>query len=128
MDQVVFWHRVRPKDAACSGGSSAGVRNYLFPHDAVFAWALVAKGSTISMSAGCNEYWQYEAKANELTMGFVPFPASLSGEGATPEVAIMQSGKLAQYGKSSQPIQSSCSYQNFNPVVNLVGPGVNSGN
>ncbi|KAK3678381.1 hypothetical protein LTR78_001678 [Recurvomyces mirabilis] len=126
MDQVVFWHRIHPKGATCSGGSSTAVRNAQYPDDAVFAWALVKEKSTISMSVGSNQYWTFEADNNGPATGMVPFPSDL-GNGVTPEVAIMRNGQAVQSGKSSQVVQGYCTYQNFNPVVNLVGPGINVG-
>jgi len=127
MDQVVFWHRVHPKAAICTGGSAAAIRNNLYPEDAVFAWALVSRQSTISMSIGSNQYWTFEADNTGPAMGFVPFPAYVSGDGDTPQVAIVQNGKTVAVSKSAQPVASNCGWQNFNPVVNLVGDGMNTG-
>lgn len=127
MDQVVFWHRIHPKAATCSGGSSTGVRNYLYPDDAVFAWALVSESSTISMSVGSNQYWTFEADSSGPTMGMVPFPSYVSEDGDTPQVAIMRNGETLYEANSTQPVSSYCSYQNFNPVVGLVGQGINTG-
>lgn len=126
MDQVVFWHRVHPKATVCTGGSSTGVRNYLYPDDAVFAWALVTEDSTISMSVGSNQYWTFTANSSGPSMGMVPFPSYISEGGVTPEVAIMRNGQTIQIANSSQPISSACAWQNFNPVVTLVGQGINS--
>lgn len=124
-DQVVFWHRIHPKAATCAGGTSTGVRNSEYPEDAVFAWALVKDNATISMSVGSNQYWTFEADWTGPSMSMVPFPSDL-GDGVTPQVAIMRDGQAIQTGSSSQPISDDCPYQNFNPVVNLVGPGINS--
>ncbi|KAK5108034.1 hypothetical protein LTR62_008869 [Meristemomyces frigidus] len=126
MDQVVFWHRIHPKASTCSGGSSQPVRNAQYTDDAVFAWALVSDKSTISMSIGSNQYWTFEADASGPAMGMVPFPSDL-GDGAVPTVAIMRNGQAIHTASSSQKVQGYCTYQNFNPVVNLVGPGINSG-
>lgn len=127
MDQVVFWHRNHPKATVCTGGASTGIRNYLYPEDAVFAWALVSEKSTISMSVGSNQYWTFEADSSGPQMGFVPFPASVDGTGVTPSVAIMRDGKTIHESSSAQSVSSDCAWQNFNPVVNLVGPGLNTG-
>ncbi|EMC93240.1 glycoside hydrolase family 71 protein [Baudoinia panamericana UAMH 10762] len=123
-DQVVFWHRVHPKDAVCTGGSSTGIRNNDMPEDAVFAWALVSENSTISMTVGSNQYWNFEADNSGPTMNMVPFPSDLTGNGVTPIVAIMRNGQLLGVSNSSQAISSDCAYQNYNPVVGLVGPGL----
>ena len=125
MDQVVFWHRVHPRNAICGGGSS--IRNSGYPDDAVFAWALVKEKSTISMSVGSNQYWTFDADGSGPSMNMVPFPSGISYDGVTPEVSIMRNGQVVESGKSSRPISSYCDYQNFNPVVNLIGEGVNSG-
>lgn len=122
-DQVVFWHRLHPKATVCQGGSSTGIRNYNYPDDAVFAWALVKESSTISMSIGDNKYWTFKAGPYGPAMGMVPFPEYVPGDGVTPEVSIMRNGEVVHTGKSSQPVASNCAWQNFNPVVNLVGSG-----
>ncbi|EME38448.1 glycoside hydrolase family 71 protein [Dothistroma septosporum NZE10] len=121
MDQVVFWHRIHPKGTVCTGGSSTGIRNNEFPEDAVFAWALVSSAATISMSIGSNQYWTFSADSSGPAFGMVPFPMYVPGTGVTPEVAIIRGGKTVQINKSSQPVSSDCAWQNFNPVVNLVG-------
>ncbi|KAK4544089.1 hypothetical protein LTR36_004587 [Oleoguttula mirabilis] len=127
MDQVVFWHRIHPKATVCTGGSETGVRNYLFPEDAVFAWALVSESSTISMSIGSNQYWTFDADGSGPSMGMVPFPSDVSGDGVTPQVSIMRNGEVLHYANSSMAVSTDCSYQNFNPVVGLVGDGTNTG-
>lgn len=126
MDQVVFWHRVHPKATVCTGGSSTGVRNFEYPEDAVFAWALVKEPSTISMTVGSNQYWTFPASNSGPAMGMVPFPSYVSGDGVTPEVSILRNGQTIEYAKSTHSISSNCAWQNFNPVVSLVGAGVNS--
>lgn len=126
MDQVVFWYRVHPKDASCPMGASTSIRNSDYVNDAVFAWALVKDSSTISMSVGSNKYYQFHADASGPTMGTVPFPSDL-GSGVTPEVAIMRNGNMIEHAKGSQVITSSCEWENYNPNVNLVGGGINSG-
>lgn len=123
MDQVVYWHRIHPKGTTCIGGSHTGIRNNNYPVDAVFAWALVKDASTISMSVGSNKYWTFNADGSGPAMGMVPFPAYVSGSGVTPEVSIMRNGVVIATDKSSVPISTNCAYQNFNPVVNLVGAG-----
>ncbi len=123
MDQVVYWHRIHPKGAICSGGSSTAIRNNMMPADAVFAWALVSQDSTISVSVGSNQYWTFAAGPSGPTMFSVPFPVDI--DGVVPEVAITRNGQTVQMGNSSQALSSGCSWQNFNPVVNLVGPGIN---
>ena len=125
MDQVVFWHRIHPKDAECSGGSSTGVRNSNLPEDGVFAWALVSEKSTISMTVGSNEYWTFEADTTGPSMNMVPFPSDISYDGIIPTVAIMRNGQTVQSGSSNATISSYCTYQNFNPAVTLVGDGIN---
>ncbi|KAK5700379.1 hypothetical protein LTR17_022987 [Elasticomyces elasticus] len=125
MDQVIFWHRVHPKDTSCYGGSSTAIRNANMPADAVFAWALVSQKSTISMSVGSNQYWEFEADGSGPSMGMVPFPDNANG--AVPEVSIMRGGQAVHTSNSTQAISTDCSWQNFNPVVNLVGPGINTG-
>jgi glucan endo-1,3-alpha-glucosidase len=127
MDQVVYWHRVHPKAAVCTGGASTSIRNFEYPVDGVFAWALVSEKSTISMTVGSNEFWTFEADNSGPTMNMVPFPADVSGSGITPQVAIMRGGQTIATGNSSQAISSNCAWQNFNPVVNLVGDGINAG-
>ncbi|KAK1070554.1 hypothetical protein LTR74_003979 [Friedmanniomyces endolithicus] len=125
MDQVVYWHRIHPKGAICSGGSSTAIRNNMMPADAVFAWALVSQDSTISVSVGSNQYWTFAAGPSGPAMFSVPFPVDI--DGVVPEVAITRNGQTIQMGNSSQALSSDCSWQNFNPVVNLVGPGINTG-
>ncbi|KAF2864486.1 glycoside hydrolase family 71 protein [Piedraia hortae CBS 480.64] len=119
-DQVIFWHRVHPKSAVCIGGSSQQIRNTQYPQDAVFAWALVKEPSTVSMSVGSNQYWNFHADGMGPVMNMVPFPSSLGG-GVTPQVSIIRNGQTIHFGNSSHAISSDCAYQNFNPVVSLVG-------
>lgn len=110
----------------CSGGASAGsIRNYEYPEDAVFAWALVKDSATINISVGSNANWTFEADASGPSVASVPFPSSLGYSGVTPEVSINRNGAVVQSGSGSKPITSSCAWQNFNPIVNLVGEGVN---
>ncbi|KAK3704691.1 hypothetical protein LTR37_013665 [Vermiconidia calcicola] len=116
-DRVVYWYRVHPKDAACSGGTSTAIRNHMYPEDAVFAWALVKKGATISMSAGSNTH-EFHADSKGPSMGRVSFPSDLSG-GVTPEVAIIRNGKTKHWSKGSQPITDACEWENYNPVVGV---------
>ena len=118
-DQVVFWHRIHPKATICEGGASSTIRNNEYPEDAVFAWALVSKAATISLSVGSNQFWTFEADSSGPSMGMVPFPAYVSGSGVTPEVAVIRGGKTVVFGNSSVPISTDCAWQNFNPVVNL---------
>ena len=121
MDQVVFWYRVHPKSSC-----SSSIRNSELPDDAVFAWALVKEKATVSVSVGSNKYWEFEADPSGPAMFRVPFPDNLDG-GVTPEIAIMRGGEAVQFGRGSKAITGSCDGANFNPVVGLVGPGVNSG-
>lgn len=114
-------YRVNPK-SACSDN----IRNADLPDDAIFAWALVKEAATISVSVGSNKYWEFEADPSGPTMFRVPFPSDL-GSGVTPEVSIMRNGKSVQSAKGSKQITTSCDRANMNPVVNLAGPGVNSG-
>lgn len=118
-DQVVYWYRRHPKDATCESGAS--VRNSNLPKDAVFAWALVQDNATITMSAGSNSLWTFGADSSGPKMGMVPFPDDL-GDGILPEVSITI-GQNTITGNASTYITSDCDYQNFNPVVGLVGPG-----
>nr|POE87904.1 udp-n-acetylglucosamine--dolichyl-phosphate n-acetylglucosaminephosphotransferase [Quercus suber] len=120
-DQVVFWHRINPKAAICEHGPASGIKNAMFPEDAVFAWALVKSPATISMSIGSNQYWMFQADNTGPAVGSIPFPDNLSGDGATPEVAVMRDGALQHWAKSSVPVTSDCTWQNFNPVVGLAG-------
>lgn len=120
-DQVVFWHRVHPKATICERGSAIGIMNAIFPEDAVFAWALVSSPATISMSIGNNKYWTFHADGTGPAMGQVPFPLFVSGAGVIPEVSIMRNGAVAHWAASSMPVASNCEWQNFNPVVGLVG-------
>ncbi|GAB7351942.1 hypothetical protein MBLNU459_g2478t1 [Dothideomycetes sp. NU459] len=124
MDQVVYWYRVHPKAAVCLGGASAVIRNYLFPVDAVFAWALVKSAATISVSVGSNKDWTFHADGSGPVTSMVPFPASL-GSGVTPEVTISRNGQTVAASNGSMAITSNCAWQNFNPVVNLAGEGIN---
>ncbi|KAI9659427.1 MAG: hypothetical protein M1821_001685 [Bathelium mastoideum] len=121
-DQVVYWYRRHPKSASCSGGGSA-VRNANLPTDAVFAWALVRdNATTVTMSAGANALWEFTASpAGGPKMGMVPFPSDL-GDGILPEVSISRGGQTIT-GNASVLITQDCEYQDFNPVVGLVGPG-----
>lgn len=55
----------------------------------------------------------------------VPFPADL-GYGVTPSVSINRNGQTVQQSVGSVAITADCAWQNFNPVVNLAGEGINS--
>lgn len=127
MDQVVYWYRLHPKAAVCTGGASAGsILNYEYPVDGVFAWALVKSNATITMNVGSNKNWQFQANSSGPAMNMVPFPTSLASQGnVTPTVTISRNGKVVQSGSGSQPISADCAWQNFNPVVNLAGQGIN---
>ncbi len=124
-DRVVFWYRTHPKAATCSGGANASpaVRNSNYPADAVFAWALVSAPSTISMSVGSNQYWSFSASQSGPVLNMVPFPSNL-GNGVYPMVGIMRNGVTVQAGNGSVPITQACSWENFNAVVALAGPGL----
>lgn len=78
------------------------------------------------MTVGGNEE-TFEADPQGPAMVKVPFPSNL-GSGITPEVSITQNGKVVESGKGSKAISGSCpDVPNMNPLVNLVGPGKNSG-
>lgn len=125
MDQVVYWYRIHPKATVCTGGASTGsVRNYEYPVDAVFAWALVKSEATINISVGSHANWTFVADGTGPATGMVPFPANL-GSGITPSVSINRNGQTVQQSVGSVAITSSCAWQNFNPVVNLAGEGIN---
>ncbi|KAF1353872.1 glycoside hydrolase [Delphinella strobiligena] len=124
-DQVVYWYRIHPKAAVCTGGASTGsIRNYEYPVDAVFAWALVKEAATISVSVGSNANWTFNANSTGPQMAMVPFPSNLDS-GITPEVEILRDGSVVAHGKGSVQITADCPWQNFNPVVNLAGKGIN---
>jgi glucan endo-1,3-alpha-glucosidase len=128
-DRVVFWYRVHPKDAVCRGGTSpvSSVRNSQLPADAVFAWALVKKPSTISLSLGKNKGWTFLADPKlGPTIGSIPFPTDLGDHaiGVKPEVAVMRNGTVVQFAQGPLAVTQDCAWQNFNPVVGLAGPGL----
>lgn len=120
-DQVVYWYRIHPKATVCTGGSSTDIRNNEYPVDAVFAWALVSAASTISMSVGTNQYWTFKADGSGPAMNMVPFPEYVSQTGVSPEIAVMRNGVTVASGTGDVAISSACDWQNFNPVVGLVG-------
>ncbi|WPG99195.1 Hypothetical protein R9X50_00200600 [Acrodontium crateriforme] len=120
-DQVVFWYHIHPKDAVCSGGSSTGIRNYLFPEDAVLAWALVKSPATISISVGSNNYQNFQGDCSGSVMGKASSPPNLPTTGVKPEVAIMRDNKLVRWAQGSKTISTNFAWQNFNPVVDLCG-------
>ncbi|KAK5163092.1 hypothetical protein LTR04_002734 [Oleoguttula sp. CCFEE 6159] len=124
-DQVVFWYRTHPKNAACNLGLASSIRNSEYPHDAVFAWALVCSPATISVSVGSNEYWTFEANSTGPAIGSVPFPDDL-GSGVIPMVGIVRDGKTVQAANGTQTITSGCDFVNFNPVVGVAGPHLSS--
>lgn len=126
-DQVVYWYRVHPKATICTGGSSTAIRNNEYPVDAVFAWALVTSASTISMSVGTNKYWTFKADGSGPAMNMVPFPEYVSQTGVSPEIAVMRNGVVVASGTGEVAISSACDWQNFNPVVGLVGKSTLSG-
>ena len=108
MDQVVYWYRVHPKAAACYGGSSSKIKNYEYPTDAVFAWALVKDKATVSVSVGANQYWEFEADSSGPALSMIPFPKDLGIGGTTPEVSINRNNKVVQYSKGGMAITASC--------------------
>ncbi|KAL1297014.1 hypothetical protein AAFC00_004608 [Neodothiora populina] len=125
MDQVVFWYRIHPKDVVCAGGASTGsVRNYEYPVDAVFAWALVKEPSTITVSVGDNAGFTFYADGSGPQTTMVPFPDDL-GNGVSPYVGIGRNGSTIHEAHGSVLITKDCAWQNFNPVVNLAGEGIN---
>lgn len=124
MDQVVYWYRVHPRDADCSRGMSTGIRNSDMPADAVIAWALVKDQATINVSIGENSV-SFEANGSGPQMATVEFPNNIPYEGVTPEASIVRNGETVQSGQGSRAVSSSCDMANFNPVVNLVGEGIN---
>ncbi|KAI9712085.1 MAG: hypothetical protein M1820_001794 [Bogoriella megaspora] len=117
-DQVVYWYRRHPKTASCSGGN---IRNADLVSDAVFAWALVQDTANITMTAGSNSLWTFEADGSGPKMGMVPFPDDL-GDGVIPEITISRGDEHIS-GNMSVQITGDCEYMNFNPVVGLVGNG-----
>lgn len=120
-DQVVFWHRVHPKDAICINGTT-DVRNSQNPTDAVFAWAVTAEDRTISMTVGSNKNWTFTTRANTPVMNMVPFSADL-GDGIIPTVSILgPNGKAIRTAKSACKITPNCTWADFNPcVAQLIG-------
>ena len=108
MDQVVYWYRVHPKASTCLGGASTKIKNYEYPIDAVFAWALVKDKATISVSVGQNAYWEFEADGSGPALSMVPFPLDLGSSGTRPQVSIMRDDKVVHYSKGSMPITATC--------------------
>jgi glucan endo-1,3-alpha-glucosidase len=128
-DSVVFWYRVHPKDAVCVGGVPAGstVRNTRLVADAVFAWALMKKPATISLSLGRNKGWTSRAGPRlGPTIDAIPFPKDLGDHvtGIKPEVAVIRNGSIVQFAQGPLPVTTDCAWQNFNPVVGLAGAGL----
>lgn len=125
MDQVVFWYRIHPKDTQCASGMSAGpIRNAEMPADAVFAWALVREEARINVSVGGNSV-SFSADGNGPQMAMVEFPADVPYAGVRPRASISRDGGVVHEGEGSVAVSTSCDRANFNPVVNLVGEGIN---
>lgn len=122
MDQVVFWYRVHPKSTICLGGGS--VRNADLPNDAVYAWALVQSEADITLTVGGNSA-TFKADGSGPVMQVVSFPAALTGSGVTPSVTIERDGDTVATATGTAAISTDCAWQNFNPVVNLAGDGIN---
>ncbi|KAK0467234.1 glycoside hydrolase family 71 protein [Desarmillaria tabescens] len=111
-DQVVFWYRVHPREATCSGGTQP--RMYNFPADAVFALAMLAEDETVAVDIGSTSHTEFAAKGGELTMGVAYFPFE---DNQTPAVSLVRNGATVKSTNGPQPITTNCSYYNFNPVV-----------
>ncbi|TKX23565.1 glycosyl hydrolase family 71 protein [Elsinoe australis] len=124
MDQVVFWYRVHPRAATCTGQLGQDIGGSAFPDDAVFLWALVKETSIVSVDVGANKGWTFVAEGGKATFSRVPFPGDLAG-GVVPEVRILRGDKTVAEGAGRLNITAGCDWYNFNPVVNLVGEGVN---
>lgn len=121
-DRVVFWYRIHPKEVPCTSGTNniGVVRNADFPADAVFAWALVSKDSTVSINVGSPQNWTFQASACGPKLNMVPFPDGV--DGAYPLVSIERKGKTLQVGQGALAITQACAYEDYNPVVGLAGP------
>lgn len=118
-DIVVMWHRVHPKNAVCTNGTTQ-VRNSQNPADAVFAWAVTAEDRTIAMNVGSNSNWTFTTSSNTPIMNMVPFPADL-GQGITPSVSILgPKGKPTYSVKSGCEITPNCTWADFNPCAVLL--------
>ncbi|SJL03781.1 uncharacterized protein ARMOST_07138 [Armillaria ostoyae] len=111
-DQVVFWYRIHPREATCSGGTQP--RMYNFPADAVFALAMLAEDGTVAVDIGSTSHTEFTAKGGQLTMGVAYFP---SEDNQTPAVSLIRNGATVKSTNGPQAITTSCSYYNFNPVV-----------
>lgn len=123
-DQVVYWYRVHPKGVTCSGGSTVPIRNADVVVDAVFAWALVKSSANITITAGSNTR-TFSANGTGPQLSMVPFPSMAAGGSFTPTAKIVRNGKTIVTAKGSKPVTQNCAWQNYNPVVNLGGVGIN---
>jgi len=125
-DQVVYWYRVHPAAATCSEQPYLTISGTQYPVDAVFAWALVQSPATIEIDVGSNKNWTFTADASGPVLNMVPFPKTIPAAGITPSVRIVRNGNVVQQSSGSLPINATCDWYNFNPVVNLAGTGVNA--
>jgi len=120
-DQLVFWYRVHPKSAKCANGATS-IRNSAYPADAVIWWAVVKSTATIVVNVG-SQTRTTTVTGTGPTSGMVPFPTSL-GTGVKPTVKISRGGSAVYSATGSMAIATSCSWQDFNPVVGLAGAGL----
>ncbi|KAF2493190.1 glycoside hydrolase family 71 protein [Lophium mytilinum] len=117
-DRVVYWYRIHPKGVTCSGGTAPS--NADFPTDAVFVWALMTSEANISTTVGSSFNYVFTADESGPKMNMIPFPTDL-GNGVYPMFGVVRDGVTDLAGNGSVAITSSCAYQNYNPVVGLVG-------
>ncbi|PNS20146.1 Glucan endo-1,3-alpha-glucosidase agn1 [Sphaceloma murrayae] len=123
MDQAVFWYRKHSKAVQCDQPGVI-VHGADQADDAVFLWVLVRESAIVVVDVGDEKNWEFSVQGGEATMGRVPFPKDL-GNGVVPEVKIVRNGVTVAEGMGRVNITASCEWYNMNPVVNLVGQGVN---
>ncbi|QIX00712.1 hypothetical protein AMS68_006229 [Peltaster fructicola] len=124
-DTVVAWYRTHPKGVSCASGATVPIRNADFVQDALFFWGVVTSEATISATVGSYTS-SLVAYPGSPVMSHVQFPPEVLNNGAviTPEAAVMRNGGVVQWNQGTHNISANCDWENYNPEVMLVGPGL----
>ncbi|KAL1620992.1 hypothetical protein SLS56_009408 [Neofusicoccum ribis] len=143
-NDLIYWYRVHRKNAECRGGqasASGGVQNSEFPNDSVFIWAAVRAQVEIDVFFGNDPHSQdMRPGSPKVTFSTVnqtgpqlfelPFPDDFPLNGSDvlyPHVLVYPANihRLAYSKYNSVPITADCAWENFNPVVESLGPDFN---
>ncbi|KAK8219015.1 glycosyl hydrolase family 71-domain-containing protein [Phyllosticta capitalensis] len=136
-NNLVYWYRTHTKNATCSGGmgpGGAGPKNWDLVEDALFVWVSVRVSMDVEMFWGTDPNNNSPRKGTPMltfttnnttpSMYKLPFPSDFpasADEKIYPQV-VFNPSHIAYSKYDSVPVTAECAWENFNAVVQDLGP------